>query len=270
MEHKQITVQVGEREAEIDEAIAPLIRELWKADIETRHSCQESLPGITWISFATAYDAEKFLDIVAEYDEDPHSLYGRITGRWHCPGRVAPIWEYDAYAHDCNLVEEPINENEVEEWHEGAPAFVFSIAVRFPRSDYPEVLAKMVQHNERRRADVMTSFFRNDLDPGDESEEAIIRWLRMVLGRSVMQLLCVVGGTPPDEHHKERSRLVREFFERFDATGAGCVEQARLLVRLAEIRPPVPDEVPLSPKLATSSPKPSTCYTHLRRPRGAS
>lgn len=43
--HRAIRVCVGEMDELIDEEIAPLIRELWLAGIETHMSCQEAPEG---------------------------------------------------------------------------------------------------------------------------------------------------------------------------------------------------------------------------------
>lgn len=146
--HRTVKVQVGGMEAEIDEEIAPLIRELWKAGIDTLNCCQENRPGIIWVQFATAEDTAAFLDIVAEYDEEPDGLYARITGRWDGCEHSPPPWDYHALPEDLALVEADPDDDEGEEWHQGEPDFLFLMSVRFPRNDYPAVLARMVRHNE--------------------------------------------------------------------------------------------------------------------------
>jgi hypothetical protein len=45
---------------EIDEDLAPLIRKLWDADIETISCCQEGEAGIAWIQFPSPVEALKF------------------------------------------------------------------------------------------------------------------------------------------------------------------------------------------------------------------
>ena len=49
----------------IDEGIAPLIEEIWKAGIWTANSCEENRPGWMWIEFLRTMDAVKFLNIIA-------------------------------------------------------------------------------------------------------------------------------------------------------------------------------------------------------------
>lgn len=48
--HRQVTVRVGPWCEEIDEQIAPLIREMWIAGIETSMSCQDGW-GKVWLQF---------------------------------------------------------------------------------------------------------------------------------------------------------------------------------------------------------------------------
>src|SRR4051812_1833359 len=80
--HKQVRVKVGDWEADIDEELAPLIEELWEANIETSTSCQESRPGFASIEFDSMDDLCAFMNIVGEYgppDED--NLYSRMNWR---------------------------------------------------------------------------------------------------------------------------------------------------------------------------------------------
>jgi hypothetical protein len=151
--HKTVKVQVGDREADIDEQIAPLIEEVWKAGIETVGSCQESRPGINCVGFATAADAEKFLDIVTEYEENINSMYNRITDRWWSEEeeRLTPLWEYDVYPDDLGVTRTFIGDNVIDDSHDGVPNFLFSVTIRFPRTDYPVLLRRMVRHNRARR-----------------------------------------------------------------------------------------------------------------------
>ncbi len=147
--HRTVRVSVGEMEADIDEEIVPLVRELWRAGIETVNSCQENRPGIIWIQFATTDDAANFLDIVAEYEEGEDTLYNRAMGRWDGGEFPASDWDYAALPEDRGLVEGFTEDDEVEEWHEGLTDAFFSVSVRFPRSDFPAVLARMARYNRR-------------------------------------------------------------------------------------------------------------------------
>src|SRR5262245_12701217 len=65
--HKQVPIQWGIRRAEVDEGLAPLILALWRAGIDTVNSCQENRPGVVWVEFASTFDAERFLSLVACY-----------------------------------------------------------------------------------------------------------------------------------------------------------------------------------------------------------
>lgn len=140
--HKQVKVRVGEWEADVDEELAPLIEQLWKAGIATVLSCQENRPGVAWIMFLMAEDLSTFLDIVAEYDPDEASLYRRIS----LASDLEECWEYDLRPQDAALHEEFLGGG-VEEWHEGEACFYFNVSVRFPRTDLPTLLQRMMWHN---------------------------------------------------------------------------------------------------------------------------
>jgi hypothetical protein len=151
--HPQVVVKVGDREAEIDQGIAPLIEEIWKADIDTCLSCQENFPGIMWIDFTSVHDAQRFLNIVARFEEGRSSLYNRIVQYWSAPDEKTEelFWEYDALPMDWNLDESFDDDaNTVAMSHPGRPFIRFSLSVRFPQCDYPVVLKRMQRYNERR------------------------------------------------------------------------------------------------------------------------
>src|SRR5262245_5404423 len=93
-ERERVPVAWGERDAEVDIELAPLILTLWEAGIGTSNSSQERWPGISWIEFLTASDAEQFLDLIAptthgeEGGDETWALHNRILGpyaggQWH-------------------------------------------------------------------------------------------------------------------------------------------------------------------------------------------
>lgn len=141
-EHQQTELRVGPRHALVDAGIAPLIEQLWLAGIGTDLSCEENKPGIAWIDFTSPRDARRFLNIVARYDRDEDSLYDRAM---RGEGHPSPAWTYDLHLWDYSLVED-----DEDETHLGRPAFHFSVSVRFPRSDMPVLLARLIRHNSRR------------------------------------------------------------------------------------------------------------------------
>ena len=59
--HKTVTVSRGE--VEIDEMLAPLIRLVWAAGIQTSQCCQEERPGEAYIEFPGTGEVEEFLDV---------------------------------------------------------------------------------------------------------------------------------------------------------------------------------------------------------------
>jgi hypothetical protein len=153
-EHKQVPISWGNKSALVDEGIAPLILELWKADLVTINSCEDPRPGIMWVQFLTAEDAATFLNIVAEYEDDVDSQYNRINPRWRpLDGELsAPEWEYDAWPDDGGIDEGEDEAGECQESHPPRPNdFSFILSIRFPRTDLPVVLERLIQHNRTRR-----------------------------------------------------------------------------------------------------------------------
>jgi hypothetical protein len=133
--HETVRVRVGDMDAEIDKDIAPLIREIWEAGIVSCNSCQENEPGIVWIEFMTPTDAERFVNIVAEYEDGIDTLYNRITGERSAKEKEVKYWEYDPFVFDYAMKREFENGRIVAERHDGVPDIVFSLSIRFPRSE---------------------------------------------------------------------------------------------------------------------------------------
>lgn len=117
--HTQVTVSVGERRTEVDVRLAPLVAELWKADIDTSMSCERHLvTQKVWIGFSTAADAEQFLNIIATYGKP--AKWARQT-QWYFgefektamslgdSGQAThpADWEFYASVYDDSLYEEP-------------------------------------------------------------------------------------------------------------------------------------------------------------------
>ncbi|MHC4407061.1 MAG: hypothetical protein ACYTG0_46200 [Planctomycetota bacterium] len=147
--HTTVTVQTGSWKGEIDEEIAPLIREMWVAGIETTMSCQEDGWGLVWIMFPDEVDLVTFLNMVAEYEEGPDTLYNRMNPRWRDP-QSGSAWEYEIMPTDLALVEEDHDEDSsTRERHDGVSDFFFHYSVRFPRCDLPRVVEHVTRHNRQ-------------------------------------------------------------------------------------------------------------------------
>jgi transcriptional regulator with XRE-family HTH domain len=143
--HKQVPVQVGRLQAEVDEGIAPLIEAIWRAGIETVMSCQQNTRGCVWLCFPHACEAEKFLNLVARYEDGEDELYWRINPEWDNRGPL-PRWEYSVNIEDLALVNVG-DEDVIEYAYDPPPAFLFSVSVRFPPQDLPVVLQRLREHS---------------------------------------------------------------------------------------------------------------------------
>jgi hypothetical protein len=154
LKHKQVHLQWNDWESDVDEGIAPLILELWKAGILTSLSCEENRRELMWIMFPDAFCAQDFLNIVAKYEEDSESLYQRIKNGWtrHRKDDAPGTWEYDVGIDDYSvelIVDD--EENIAEEVCTGPADFVFGLSVRFPKTDYPVLLERMRKFNQKKR-----------------------------------------------------------------------------------------------------------------------
>jgi len=146
---KQVRNATRKFEDELGSNVDPLILELLRAGIKV-FLCEEAFKSRELVAFVTARDAEKFLNIVSENPDfdDPQSLYSRINA--FCSG-VKGAWQYRGFEEDRGLKEHEDERGNITEKHGGKPDWVFRVAVNFPRSDYPEVLARMKKHNARNK-----------------------------------------------------------------------------------------------------------------------
>ena len=153
--HKQVHINWNEWEDDVDEGIAPLILEIWKADIYTMMSCEENRRGIMWIMFPDALYAQEFLNIVAhQYEEDNDGLYQRISNGWtkHRKDDAPGTWEYDVSIDDYSVELIMDDEQNIEEERCTGPAdFVIGLSVRFPKTDYPVLLEQMKKYNQKKK-----------------------------------------------------------------------------------------------------------------------
>ncbi len=139
-EHKQVMIfnSVLNEMIEVDEGIAPLLKAIWNLGIATCNSCQENKPGIIWIEFSRAEDAEIFLTRIASCLDPVNSpaadnwLYSRIIGQ-------NEGWRYSAHPHDSReYIDE---ENGTLELNASERCRIaLSISIRFPVKDYERLL----------------------------------------------------------------------------------------------------------------------------------
>lgn len=126
MKHKFKWLKFNNQKVRIDAEIASLISDLWKLDISTHNCCQahcapsckhkfnndgkiltKHCNNYVWITFTSTKDFEKFLNIVAVYEQDAeyNSMYSNIDlccngPRKSCPG---DHWEAKAFMYNLGV-----------------------------------------------------------------------------------------------------------------------------------------------------------------------
>ena len=136
--HRTVLVRHGRVSAPVDEKIAPLVLETWRASILTMHSCEDAGPrglghedkaGLMQVGFPTTVGAKRWLAIVCE----------RRRRR-----RV--------------LSEHLVDEDDAWQFEMGPPCWRprggvdMSVTVYFPKSEYPAMLRRLRAHNRSRAA----------------------------------------------------------------------------------------------------------------------
>ena len=140
--HKTVLLHYQNEDVEIDEVLAPLIQEIWKADIVTMMSCQETESGIAWIEFDSMDDLLKFLNIVSEYEEGVDTLYNRINHQ--LTGDITkPIWHYQVNLQD-------LDEYEPDREDGGLVDFLATVGIYFPHEDLPIIFERIQAFNQHR------------------------------------------------------------------------------------------------------------------------
>lgn len=145
--HKATRVTVGDTSEDIDAAIAPLVRALWKSGVETTMSCQCDGWGYVWIEFPTQGDVVSFLNAVGRFEPGRNSMYARM-GQWWRSDDPDRDWVYEVHpsdwAYDICAAEDPNSEA-----HAGEPDFDFTFSVRLPQCDLGTVTKRMKAHARR-------------------------------------------------------------------------------------------------------------------------
>jgi hypothetical protein len=142
LEHKTMPVKdfMG-HDIDIDENIAPLISEIWKAQINTNNSCQDNVPAdYVWVEFSSINDFDKFINIINNSLTERSTMYERMMGY------DGPHWRYNSLMHDENEVYESDVDDIVAI---GPPKFKVTISLRFPQCDLDEVYTRVRDYNRK-------------------------------------------------------------------------------------------------------------------------
>jgi hypothetical protein len=153
-QHEQIRVEVNGWHAEVDKGLAPLIKELWKANIDTSNSCEDNRPGhadngtvtdprkverwpdgCVWIQMPASC-AHIFVEIIVDFEGD-RELYYRIIDP---DPENNKAWEFDT---------ELVDYTRLNPESDGPVNLEFAISVRFPKEDLEKVYGKVRAYNEK-------------------------------------------------------------------------------------------------------------------------
>lgn len=166
-EHKQVLVKHDLISLVVDEGIAPLFERLLRLNIKTLNSCEDNVPsGWIWIEFLSAYQAERFLNIVAKYSGETKSLYNKICQSWSVGANNwddENFWKYTANPTDYG-VEKSIEEDCVVETFKNPGLIRLAISIRFPKTDLAEVLENLDNYINEFKVEVQETKEEKDLN----------------------------------------------------------------------------------------------------------
>lgn len=152
--HKTVRVRHADMSARIDENIAPLIREIWRADILTVCSCEDvsesdahgdallsARENTVGITFESANQAREFLNIVTRLKGCGESLSDRIC-QHGCRNGGPAAWGYEL---------QPVIYDHGKDSMRGFDLDFF-VRVYFPRDDVPLLVDRLRTHNSSTHA----------------------------------------------------------------------------------------------------------------------
>ncbi len=147
--HNAVLVRHGRTRALIDEKVAPLVLETWRAGIRTHCSCEDAgslrddarLRGWVQLGFPSVEHARAWMRIVARHRRGQRTLYHRMTSalRERCRAR----WRWEVSAFDAAYCWASDTSH--------APTTLdFRVFVYFPRADLVAVTRRLRAHNRAR------------------------------------------------------------------------------------------------------------------------
>ncbi len=148
--HAATWVHVGDQSADIDNALVPLITQVWKAGIQTDGSCEEGddTPEYAWIGFPSAEQLEAFLRLVLR-EAAGGSLMRRMVGVYQRPNDERtykwgeePAWMYFTSIH--MVIDEAKKPNL-------SATIDFRYGAAFPRIDIKDLTTLLQHHNQRQK-----------------------------------------------------------------------------------------------------------------------
>jgi hypothetical protein len=163
--HPQVFISDGAICADVDEGIADLILELWRAGIDTYLSCQNDPSGRVWIDMPIQA-AKSFLTIAARpFDDDMESICNRSVGQ-SAPDDferylTERAWHYAVRPWNCSE-------------DEGTVDVEADFSVRFPQTDYDEVLRRFRVHNIEKDTESEILVLWNQLPDSEPSPVKVI------------------------------------------------------------------------------------------------
>jgi transcriptional regulator with XRE-family HTH domain len=146
-EHRKVPVRVGRLSGKIDEGIAPLIEQLWRAGIPTRGCSQQAMRGLVYIGFPHVDHLCRFVNVVASYKDESQEaeVYWRIIGA-PMGNMLIPSWHFELGADGDTAVETAIAGPST--WQDPPPCQVrFPASVYLPPHDLPAILERLKRHN---------------------------------------------------------------------------------------------------------------------------
>jgi hypothetical protein len=98
--HRQVHLVVGDQQACIDVAVAPLLAECWILRVGTEFSCEAHEPGVAAIVFASPEDWEKVARALSGSLEKADPLRARVLGQMAATDDLDPMQLRSAHRED--------------------------------------------------------------------------------------------------------------------------------------------------------------------------
>ena len=140
--HEKTILKHNGEDIPIDNLIVPLIKQIWKAGINTIQSCEDNNPeNYIWLEFVSPKDGKKFLRIIRKTKNES------LKERMHMDFEGENQWYYKCILDDTSTYDEAFDPAE---WK---LSLLFS--VRFPQKDLKKVMKQLKRHNKKKEAKVI-------------------------------------------------------------------------------------------------------------------
>ena len=146
--HKTVDLLYNGQQIPIDEKIAPLVTEIWKAGLNTRNSCESNTTNYIWIHFASVKDFDKFIGIIFAQGDLKNQDFQPCLDRMinHTCASHFDRWSIELLLDDVGFVNQTKDDGSISSIVD--IKISITVSLRFPPKDYQYIYNRLVEYNK--------------------------------------------------------------------------------------------------------------------------